>query len=73
MWRTSLDWSGARDGLRGFAQLIHWMFRRPQVLGTFERLIEYINGHDGAKWATFEQDVDDFAKRCSPPAKLAPS
>ena len=28
-----------------------------------ERLIEYINGHDGIKWATMEEIADDFATR----------
>ena len=28
-----------------------------------ERLIEYIKGHDGVKWMTFEQIAEDFRKR----------
>ena len=28
-----------------------------------ERLIEYINGHDGVKWMTFEKIAEDFRKR----------
>ena len=28
-----------------------------------ERLIEYINGHDGVRWMTFEEIADDFAER----------
>ena len=36
---------------------------RPQVLLMLERLIEYINGHDGVEWATFETIADDFRRR----------
>jgi hypothetical protein len=28
-----------------------------------ERLIEHINGHDGVRWATFDQIADDFLSR----------
>ena len=28
-----------------------------------ERLIEYINGHDGVRWATMEEIADDFVQR----------
>jgi hypothetical protein len=28
-----------------------------------ERIIEYINGHDGVKWMSFEDAVADFRKR----------
>ena len=28
-----------------------------------ERLIEHINGHDGIRWATFDEIADDFAQR----------
>jgi hypothetical protein len=28
-----------------------------------ERIIEHINGHDGIRWATFDEIADDFAKR----------
>ena len=31
-----------------------------------ERLIEYINGHDGVRWVTFDEIADDF-----PPAAPA--
>lgn len=32
-----------------------------------ERLIEYINGHDGVRWVTFEEMADDFARRTPAP------
>jgi peptidoglycan-N-acetylglucosamine deacetylase len=28
-----------------------------------ERLIDYINGHDGVRWATMEEIADDFIQR----------
>ena len=28
-----------------------------------ERLIDYINGHDGIRWATMEEIADDFVQR----------
>jgi peptidoglycan/xylan/chitin deacetylase (PgdA/CDA1 family) len=36
---------------------------RPQVLLMLERLIEYINGHEGCEWMTFEAIADDFRAR----------
>ena len=38
---------------------------RPQVLLMLERIIEHINGHDGVRWATFDEIADDF-KRALP-------
>jgi hypothetical protein len=28
-----------------------------------ERIIEYINGHEGITWLTMDEIADDFAKR----------
>jgi peptidoglycan-N-acetylglucosamine deacetylase len=28
-----------------------------------ERLIEYVSGHTGVRWATFEEIAEDFRKR----------
>jgi len=36
---------------------------RPQVLLMLERLIGYINQHDGVTWMTMEQAADDFRSR----------
>ncbi|EER29022.1 Polysaccharide deacetylase family protein [Coccidioides posadasii C735 delta SOWgp] len=41
---------------------------RPHVLLMHERLIEYINKHDGVEWVTFEQMADDFKSKNTPPA-----
>ena len=52
------------QGIAVFAFTIHPdVSGRPQVLLMLERLIEYINGHDGIEWATFEEIADDFRKR----------
>ncbi len=40
---------------------------RPQVLLMHERLIEWINGHDGVRWVTFEEIAEDFAQRVPSP------
>jgi len=36
---------------------------RPQVLLMLERLIEYIRGHEGTRFVTFNQIADDFKQR----------
>jgi hypothetical protein len=36
---------------------------RPQVLLMLERLIEYINGHEGVSWVSMEDAADDFRRR----------
>jgi hypothetical protein len=28
-----------------------------------ERIIEYINGYSGTRWATFDEIADDFSQR----------
>ena len=36
---------------------------RPQVLLMLERLIAHVNGHEGVRWATFDEIADDFLAR----------
>jgi len=36
-----------------------------------ERLIEYVNGHDGARWVMFQEIADDFVGRVPPPSRRA--
>jgi peptidoglycan/xylan/chitin deacetylase (PgdA/CDA1 family) len=36
---------------------------RPQVLLMLERLISYINDHEGTSWLTMEEVADDFRRR----------
>ena len=33
---------------------------KPQVILLHERLIEWINGHEGVEWVTMEKIVDEF-------------
>ena len=64
LWRQQFDWVYREMDYSVFAFTIHPdVSGRPQVLLMLERIIEYINGHDGVKWMTFEDAVADFRKR----------
>ncbi len=64
MWRDQFDWVYREMDYAVFAFTIHPdVSGRPQVLMMLERLIEYISGHEGVRWAPFEEICDDFRKR----------
>jgi len=64
LWRDQFDWVYREMDYAVFAFTIHPdVSGRPQVLLMLERLIEYINGHDGVHWAPFEEICDDFRTR----------
>ena len=64
LWRSQFDWVYREMDYAVFAFTIHPdVSGRPQVLMMLERLIEYINGHDGVKWMCFEDIAADFRKR----------
>ena len=70
LWRDQFDYIYREEEYAVFPLTIHPdVSGRPQVLLMLERLIEYINGHDGARWVTFEEVADDFAARTPVPSR----
>lgn len=64
MWRDQFDWVYREYDYAVFTIAIHPdVSGRPQVLLMLERLVEYINGHAGVRWQTFEQIAQDFVAR----------
>jgi peptidoglycan-N-acetylglucosamine deacetylase len=64
MWRDQFDWVYREMDYGVFAFTIHPdVSGRPQVLLMLERLIKYINKHEGAEWMTFEDIAEDFRGR----------
>jgi peptidoglycan/xylan/chitin deacetylase (PgdA/CDA1 family) len=64
MWRDQFDWVYRELDYAVFAFTIHPdVSGRPQVILMLERLIEYISGHTGVRWATFEEIAKDFRRR----------
>jgi peptidoglycan-N-acetylglucosamine deacetylase len=69
IWRDQFDWVYREMDYAVFAMTIHPdVSGRPQVLLMLERLIDHINGHDGVRWATFDEIADDFKRRTPPPS-----
>jgi peptidoglycan-N-acetylglucosamine deacetylase len=64
MWRDQFDWVYREQDYGVVTFTIHPdVSGRPQVLLMLERLITHINGHDGVRWATFDEIADDFKAR----------
>ena len=64
LWRDQFDWVYRECDYAVFTMTIHPdVSGRPQVLLMHERMIEYINGHEGVSWMTFEEIADDFSRR----------
>ncbi len=64
LWRDQFDYVYREMDYAIFPLTIHPdVSGRPQVILMLERLIGYINGHDGVKWMTFEQIAEDFRRR----------
>ncbi|MDO4904714.1 MAG: polysaccharide deacetylase [Lautropia sp.] len=64
MWRDQFDWVYRENDYAVFVMTIHPdVSGRPQVLLMHERLIEYINSHDGVRWCTMDEIADDFIAR----------
>jgi len=64
MWRDQFDWVHREMEYAVFPISLHPdVSGRPQVLMMLERLIGYINNHDGVHWATMEEVAEEFRKR----------
>ena len=64
LWRDQFDWAYRELDHAVFTMTIHPdVSGRPQVLLMHERLIEYINSHEGVRWLTFDEIADDFLAR----------
>lgn len=64
LWRDQFDWVYRNMDYAVYPFTIHPdVSGRPQVLMMLERLIDYINGHDGVVWMPFEDIAADFRKR----------
>lgn len=64
LWRDQFDWVYRELDYAIFPLTIHPdVSGRPQVLLMLERLIEYINSHEGVRWVTMEEVAEDFRKR----------
>ena len=66
LWRDQFDWVYREMDYAVFTMTIHPdVSGRPQVLLAHERLIEYINSHEGVRWLTFDEIARDFQARSS--------
>jgi peptidoglycan/xylan/chitin deacetylase (PgdA/CDA1 family) len=64
MWRDQFDWVYREQDYGVVTFTVHPdVSGRPQVLLMLERLIAHINGHEGVRWATFDEIADDFLVR----------
>lgn len=63
-WMDQFDWVYRQQDYGVFAFTIHPdVSGRPQVLLMLERMIDYINAHDGITWAPMEEIAEDFRRR----------
>jgi len=64
MWIDQFDWVYREFDYAVFPMTIHPdVSGRPQVLLMHERIIEYINSHEGVRWMTFDEMATDFSTR----------
>jgi peptidoglycan/xylan/chitin deacetylase (PgdA/CDA1 family) len=63
IWRDHFDYFYREYDEFIFPMTVHPdVSGRPHVLLMHERLIEYINKHEGVEWVTMAQMVDEFKK-----------
>lgn len=61
LWKDQFDYLYRENETFVFPMSIHpQVSGKPQVILMHERLIEYINGHEGVEWCTMEQMVAEF-------------
>lgn len=61
LWKDQFDFLYRENETFVFPMSIHpQVSGKPQVILMHERLIEYINGHEGVEWCTMEQMVAEF-------------
>jgi peptidoglycan/xylan/chitin deacetylase (PgdA/CDA1 family) len=61
MWKEQFDYFYREHDSFVFPMSIHpQVSGKPQVILMHERIIEYINQHEGVEWCTFEQMVEEF-------------
>ena len=64
LWQDAFDYCYREYDYAVFGMTIHPdVSGRPQCIMALERLIEYINSHEGIRWCTFDEIADDFIKR----------
>ena len=64
MWMDQFDYIYREHDYAVFAMTVHPdVSGRPGALMMHERIIEYINSHEGVRWVTFDEIADDFARR----------
>jgi peptidoglycan-N-acetylglucosamine deacetylase len=64
LWRDQFTYVHREYDYAVFTMTIHPdVSGKPQVLLMHERIIEWINGHDGVRWVSFDEIANDFAKR----------
>jgi peptidoglycan/xylan/chitin deacetylase (PgdA/CDA1 family) len=64
LWRDQFDWVYREYEYAVFTFTIHPdVSGKPQNLLMLERLYDYIKGHAGVRFVTFEEIADDFARR----------
>jgi peptidoglycan/xylan/chitin deacetylase (PgdA/CDA1 family) len=68
-WRDQFDFVYREEDYAVFPLTIHPdVSGRPQVILMLERFIDYVRGHDGARWVTYGEIADDFRRRMPPPS-----
>jgi len=64
LWKDQFDWVYREMDYAVFPFTIHPdVSGRPQVLLMLERIFDYIDGHAGVEWLTFEDVAEDFRQR----------